>query len=89
MTVAGRVTQPPVSGIQVPDTAFVDDTDTSVQIVSDGLVTTVPVTLAAQDDKSAIVLGLRPGLKVIVNGQLGLADGQQVTPLLGRHTGER
>ena len=51
--------------------------------------TTVPVTLVAQDDKSAIVLGLRPGLKVIVNGQLGLADGQQVTPLLGRHTGER
>ena len=83
MVVTGRVSRPVTAGVRVPVTAFVDDTQTTVQTIVDGAVKTVPVTMIAEDDKNAIVRGIRPGLTIISNGQLGLADGQQVAPLKG------
>lgn len=81
MVVAGVVSRPPTSGIRVPQTAFVDDTQSTVQIVQDGAIKTVPVTMVAEDGKYAVVQGLPRGDLVVVNGQLGLADGQQVQPV--------
>jgi multidrug efflux pump subunit AcrA (membrane-fusion protein) len=81
MVVVGNVRQPSSSGVRIPRTAFVDDTQSTVQTISGGTVKTLPVTLVAEDDKNAIVQGLTPGERVISNGQLGLADGQPVQPL--------
>jgi RND family efflux transporter MFP subunit len=89
MVVSGIVSQPATHGIRVPISAFNDDTDSTVQIVSDGVVKTVPVTMVAQDGKNAVVQGLPLHTQVIINGQLGLADGQKVEPLLGRSVAER
>jgi len=89
MVVSGLVSLPPTHGIRIPVTAFNDDTDTTVQIVSDGVVKTVNVTMVAQDGKNAVVQGLPLRSNVVINGQLGLADGQKVEPLLGRSVAER
>jgi multidrug efflux pump subunit AcrA (membrane-fusion protein) len=80
MVVSGRVTKPSTTGTRVPVTAFVDTTDTTVQIVDNGVVKTVPVTQIASDGANAIVQGLHGGETVIANGQLGLSDGQAVQP---------
>ena len=71
---------PSASGIRIPATAFLDTTDSTVQIISKGLVKTANVTMLATDSKNAIVTGLRAGDQVISNGQLGLSDGQNVEP---------
>ncbi len=78
MVVSGRAALPQAGGILVPATAFLDTTDSSVQVVRNGTVRTVPVTLLAQDGRNAVVVGLAPGERVVANGQLGLADGQPV-----------
>jgi RND family efflux transporter MFP subunit len=80
MVVSGRVTKPSTSGIRIPLTAFLDTTDSTVQIINNGLVKTVGVTMLADDGTNAIVSGLRAGQQVIANGQLGLSDGQNVEP---------
>lgn len=80
MVVSGRVSRPSTSGIRVPVTAFLDTTDTTVQLISNGVVKTANVTMVANDGKNAIVQGLHPGDQVIANGQLGLSDGQNVEP---------
>jgi HlyD family secretion protein len=81
MVIAGTVSRPSTSGVQIPVTAFVDDTQTSVQTIEDGVVKTLPVTMVAEDGKNAIVLGVESGQKIISNGQLGLSDGQEAAPL--------
>ena len=48
-----------------------------------GTIKTIPVTLVAEDDKNAIVQGLAPGEAVIINGQLGLSDGQDAIACKG------
>jgi RND family efflux transporter MFP subunit len=83
MVITGTVTLPPTHGIRIPVTAFNDDTNSTIQIVSDGVVKTVPVTMVAQDGKNAVVQGLPAQTQVIINGQLGLADGQKVEPQVG------
>jgi len=80
MVVSGRVTRPSTTGVRIPLTAFLDTTDSTVQIISKGLVKTANVTMLATDSKNAIVTGLRAGDQVISNGQLGLSDGQNVEP---------
>lgn len=79
MVVAGNVTMPPTTGVRIPATAFLDDTHSSVQVIRDGKVATIPVVMRALDAKNAIVTGLPLGAPVISNGQLGLADDQAVT----------
>jgi multidrug efflux pump subunit AcrA (membrane-fusion protein) len=80
MVVSGRVARPQSRGITVPVTAFLDDTHTTVQVVSNGLVKTQNVVMVADDGKNAVVRGLAQGVQVVANGQLGLADGQTVKP---------
>jgi RND family efflux transporter MFP subunit len=80
MVVSGRVAHPSTSGIRIPVTAFVDTTNSSVQIIDNGAVKTVAVITLADDGKNAIVRGLHGGERVIANGQLGLSDGQSVEP---------
>jgi multidrug efflux pump subunit AcrA (membrane-fusion protein) len=84
MVIAGTVSRPSTSGVQIPVTAFVDDTQTSVQTIADGVVKTLPVTMVAEDGKNAIVQGVASGQKIIANGQLGLSDGQEATPLTAK-----
>jgi RND family efflux transporter MFP subunit len=80
MVVSGRVTRPTTTGIRIPITAFLDTTNSSVQIIDNGAVKTESVVMVASDGKDAIVQGLARGAQVIANGQLGLSDGQSVTP---------
>jgi multidrug efflux pump subunit AcrA (membrane-fusion protein) len=81
MVVTGTVTRPTTHGVTIPVTAFLDETQSTVQTLANGVVKTIPVTMVAQDAKNAVVRGLRPGQKIIANGQLGLADGQEAQPL--------
>jgi multidrug resistance efflux pump len=80
MVVTGTASLPGAAGIVVPVTAFLDTTQSTVQVVRNGLASTVHVTTLAQDAKNAVVGGLSPGAIVIANGQLGLTDGQPVQP---------
>jgi hypothetical protein len=41
-----------------------------------GVIKTIPVTMVAEDGNNAVVQGLSPGQIVVLNGQLGLSDGQ-------------
>ncbi len=78
MVITGNASLPGASGIRVPATAFLDTTNSSLQVVQNGTVHTVHVTMLAEDGKNAVVVGVNPGEEVIANGQLGLADGQPV-----------
>jgi multidrug efflux pump subunit AcrA (membrane-fusion protein) len=48
------------------------------------VIQTLPVTMVAEDGKNAVVLGLHAGQTIVVNGQLGLSDGQPAEPLTGK-----
>jgi multidrug efflux pump subunit AcrA (membrane-fusion protein) len=80
MVVSGTASLPGASGTRIPVTAFLDTTDSSVQIVRNSAAQTVHVTTMAHDAKNAVVVGLPQGAVVIANGQLGLVDGQRVQP---------
>jgi hypothetical protein len=80
MAVSGSARLPSTSGMLVPDTAFLDTTNSTVQTVSNGIVQTAHVTMLADDGKNAVVTGLTTGTPVVVNGQSGLVDGQTVQP---------
>jgi multidrug efflux pump subunit AcrA (membrane-fusion protein) len=80
MAVTGSVVLPPVSGIEVPETAFTDDNhDEIMTVASDGTVATVSVTEVSTDGKTAIVTGIKAGVRVVSNGQLSLGDGEKVS----------
>jgi multidrug efflux pump subunit AcrA (membrane-fusion protein) len=97
MVVTGQVQRPVTSGISIPRTSFTDDTQTTVQTIVKradpqggppiGVIKTIPVTMVAEDGKNAIVQGVQPGEPIVINGQLGLSDGQPAEPLKagGRH----
>jgi multidrug efflux pump subunit AcrA (membrane-fusion protein) len=81
MAVSGSARLPVASGLRIPDTAFLDTTNSTVQVVnSGGVVQTAKVTMIADDGKNAIVTGISPGTAVVVNGQSGLTDGLTVAP---------
>jgi multidrug efflux pump subunit AcrA (membrane-fusion protein) len=80
MAVSAATRQTPATGIRVPDTAFLDTTNSTVQIVSGGVVKTAHVTQIADDGRNAVVTGIASGTSVVVNGQSGLLDGQTVAP---------
>jgi HlyD family secretion protein len=79
MVITGTASLPAASGIRIPATAFLDTTNSTVQVVRNGVVHTADVLMIAQDGKNAIVRGLSPGTTVVANGQLGLTDGEPVT----------
>jgi multidrug efflux pump subunit AcrA (membrane-fusion protein) len=79
LVITGVARLPGASGIRIPATAFLDTTNSTVQVVRGGIVHTANVLMIAQDDKNAIVRGLSEGTTVVANGQLGLSDGEPVT----------
>lgn len=80
IAVSGAARLPTSSGVRIPDTAFLDTTLSSIQVVKAGVIQTAKVTTVADDGKNAIVTGLPLGSAVVVNGQSGLVDGQTVDP---------
>jgi len=80
MAVSGSARLPTSSGVRIPDTAFLDTTTSTIQIVNGNVVQTAKVTMIADDGKNAIVTGISSGVPVVVNGQSGLTDGQTVAP---------
>lgn len=79
--VLGTAHLPAASGVQIPETAFLDTTNSTIQVVnSAGLVATSKVTMLADDGTNAIVTGIPLGAAVVVNGASGLTDGQIVSP---------
>jgi HlyD family secretion protein len=80
MAVSGVARLPTTRGLMIPDTAFLDTTNATVQVVDATTVRTATVTMLADDGKNAIVTGLARGSSVVVNGQSGLTDGQTVAP---------
>ncbi len=78
MPVTGRVALPHVAGVEIPQTAFLDETHSSVMIVDNGKAKQLDVTEQATDGKHAIVGGLPAGTQVIADGTSGVASGQTV-----------
>jgi HlyD family secretion protein len=82
LPVSATAALPPVSGIGIPTTAFLDDTHTSVMVADDQLVDVVAKTVKVRelgsDGTTSIVSGLKAGQHVIANGQLGVTDGQSL-----------
>lgn len=82
LPVTGNASLPPVRGVGIPSTAFLDDTHTTVMIADDEVVDTVAklvhVHELGTDGKTSIVSGLKAGTVVITNGQLGVTDGQSL-----------
>jgi len=79
VTVSSLISLNPVTGVEVPITAFLDDNHDSVMTVDSNQTThVVDVTQVATDGTNAIVSGLSNGVLLITNGQLGLSDGQKV-----------
>ena len=73
---------PPVTGVGIPTTAFLDETHTTVMIADDELVDTVAKTVHVHeigaDATTSIVTGIKAGQSVVSNGQLGVTDGQSL-----------
>ena len=80
MPVTGTVDLPPVNGIKIPATAFVDDTHSSVYAVTNGSVSTHTVSQVSTDGKNAIVIGLPPGTVIVSNVEAtAVGNGDRVT----------
>jgi RND family efflux transporter MFP subunit len=84
MVVTGQVSRPRTTGLRIPRTSFTDDTQTTVQTIVNSVIKTLPVTLVAEDGKYAVVEGLHSGQSIVINGQLGLSDGQPAEPVSGK-----
>jgi hypothetical protein len=78
------VSRPRTTGLRIPRTSFTDDTQTSVQTIVNSVIKTLPVTLVAEDANYAVVEGLHNGESIVINGQLGLSDGQPAEPVTGK-----
>jgi RND family efflux transporter MFP subunit len=80
LPVTASAALPPVTGVGIPTTAFLDDTHTTIMIAKDNLVAivaqTVHVRELGSDGTTSIVSGIKAGQVVVSNGQLGLSDGQ-------------
>jgi multidrug resistance efflux pump len=69
VAVLGKITLPPVSGLAIPTTAFVDDSHTSVLAMQAGQPQVVPVKQIATNGTTSIVTGLAPEAQVVITGQ--------------------
>jgi hypothetical protein len=79
MAVTGTVALPAVSGIGIPTAAFLDDSHTSIMIVDqDGDAKQQSVRELGSDGTTSIVTGVGKGAELVANGQLGVAEGQQI-----------
>jgi multidrug efflux pump subunit AcrA (membrane-fusion protein) len=79
MAVQGTIALPPVRGVRVPYTAFLNDNHTSLMVVGrDSTVKTVNVNEVADDGTMAVVTGIPAGTRVVSDGQTSVGDGQKV-----------
>ena len=79
MAVTGSIALAPISGIAIPYTAFLDDNHNTVMLVQpDDTVRVANVVERGNDRRTAIVIGLASGARVVADGQAGLTDGQKV-----------
>ncbi|HTW85947.1 MAG TPA: efflux RND transporter periplasmic adaptor subunit [Candidatus Sulfotelmatobacter sp.] len=82
LPVTATASLPPVSGVGIPTTAFLDDTHTTIMIAQDNVVDVVAKTVHVRelgsDGTTSIVSGVKAGQQVVSNGQLGLSDGQSL-----------
>lgn len=67
MPITGEVALPPVTGIEIPVTAFIDDTHTSVYVVDNDVVKTTTVNDVKDDGTNAIVTGLIAGTIIVTD----------------------
>ena len=81
--VTGTISLTPTTGIGIPSTAFLDDTNTSVYAVRSGNAQAAKVQQVATDGTTAIVSGLSAGTAIVSNGQLGITPGQAINPTPG------
>jgi multidrug resistance efflux pump len=80
MPVIGNVDLEPVSGVEIPVTAFIDDTHTSVYAVDGDVVKTTTVRDVKDDGTNAIVTGLTAGTRIITNVDAANAgNGDRIT----------
>lgn len=79
MPVTGNVALPAVSGVEIPVTAFLDDTHTSVYAVVNGVAETTNVRDVKDDGYNAIVTGLNPGAVIVQDvNAANVANGDRV-----------
>ncbi len=78
MPVVGSIAVPPVRGIEIPQTAFLDDNHDTIMAAVDGKAKQIDVSLQGSDGKHAIVDGVTADTHVIVDGTSGIASGQTV-----------
>jgi RND family efflux transporter MFP subunit len=82
LPVSATISLPPVRGVGIPTTAFLDDTHTTVMVADDELTDVVAKTTkvreVASDGTISIVTGVKAGQAVVANGQLGVTDGQSL-----------
>ncbi len=80
MPVTASVDEPPVRGVMIPVGAFVDDTHASVYTVSNGVVSSHPVSEVKDDGTNAVVRGLTAGTVVVKDvEQSSVGNGDRVT----------
>ncbi|HEX3468460.1 MAG TPA: efflux RND transporter periplasmic adaptor subunit [Candidatus Elarobacter sp.] len=82
MPVTARVDEQPVSGVTVPVAAFVDDSRSSVYVVSNGVARSHTVSELQDDGKTAVVTGLPAGSVVVADvaaANVGNGDRVSVT----------
>lgn len=83
MPVTGDLTLPPVSGLEIPVSAFIDDTHSSVYVVDNGVAKTVDVHDVRDDGTNAIVTGLAAGSRIVSDvdsADVGNGDRVSTTP---------
>jgi multidrug efflux pump subunit AcrA (membrane-fusion protein) len=80
MPVTGDIDLTPVSGLEVPVTAYVDDTRTTVYTVENGIIKTTNVREIQDDGKDAIVTGLSAGQRIVLDvGSATVGNGDKIS----------
>jgi hypothetical protein len=77
--VTATVSLPPTRGIGIPETAFLDDTHTTVIVDANGTAKVANVKEIASDGTTSVVSGLASGETVVTDGQLGITSGQKLS----------
>ena len=65
MSVTATIEEPPINGVVIPVTAFVDDTHTSVFTINKGVVQQQHVREVDDQNGNAVVTGLPPGTHIV------------------------
>ena len=77
--VTATIALPPVRGVGVPTTAFLDDSRTTVIVDRRGTAAVAHVRELGSDGHTSVVSGLSVGQTVVADGQLGIANGQKLS----------